>query len=60
MERLTKKEEKLLIKAVTFFVNYKFEIPRSSLKSYVELTQKEDEYEDYYNLCKKLGGKPRW
>ena len=45
---------------VTFFGDYKFEIPRSSLRSYVELTQKEDEYEDYYNLCKKLGGKPRW
>ena len=42
MERLTKEEEKLLIKAVTFFVDYKFEIPRSSLRSYVELTQKED------------------
>jgi len=60
VERLTKEEETLLIKALTFFVDFKFDINTAALKNYVKITQEEDEYEDYYNLCKKLGGKPEW
>ena len=60
MKRLTKEEETLLTKALTFFVDFKFDISRTSFKRYIEITQKEDKYKDYYDLCKKIGGKPRW
>ena len=60
MERLTKEEETLLIKALTFFVDFKFDINTATHKNYIKIMQEEDNYEDYYNLCKKLGGKSRW
>ena len=42
MKRLTKEEETLLTKALTFFVDFKFDISRTSFKRYIEITQKED------------------
>ena len=60
MGKLNTEEEKLLTKALTFFVDYKFKTNHHSNRRYCEIIDKEDDYKNYYKLCKKLGGKPQW
>ena len=52
-------EKKLIVKALKFFVDYRFNIVRTNHGDYLELL-KEDDYNEYVKVLKKLGGKPKW
>ena len=54
-----KKEEKMLLNALEFFVDYKFSVSQKITDRYIEMTN-EIAQNDYALLCKKMDGTTKW
>jgi hypothetical protein len=53
------KEKQVLLNALEFFVDYRFNTGSWMQKQYIKMINQIDQ-NDYAILCKKLGGKPRF
>ena len=59
MQKLTKKEEKLIVIALEFFTGFRWRSPAKYNKKYVKILENES-HEDFEELTEKLGGKLEW
>ena len=53
------KEEHMILNALEFFVDYKFNTSEWMNKEYIKRIEEVD-HNDYEKLCKRLGGKARF
>ena len=59
INELNKEEHLLLLSALEFFVDYRFNANSQMSTRYSQMIQKIDQ-NDYAKLCKKLNGKTDW